>query len=167
MLKQVATYGFTVDDNEMLSLYLMGNPKFTFRGASELDDLKYVDILLVNINSRTAIENLPIKTIKENFPKTSVLVTGKFVDLKTVEGILKAGANGYILNSMNFLDQVISGLHEISNGGGPLSPKIAKALVKSLWVNKSRNSQISESEANLSGSEPIKISRVLQRTYRD
>ena len=69
--------------------------------------------------------------IRENAPKTAVLVLSAFDDDPYVLAVLQAGANGYVLKSADAEDIVLA-VRNVHAGKSALDPEIAKKVLKSL-----------------------------------
>lgn len=97
--------------------------------AKELIARKEVDVYLVDLMLPDIDGVEIIKFIKENNPKTNILVLTSAGDADHVYRSLQAGATGYLLKeSMGkmLIDEIVS----TSEGMSPISPSIARMLVK-------------------------------------
>lgn len=97
-----------------------------------LTDLKkglQPDVMLVDIG----LPEMPgiefVKKAKELVPESEIMIFTVFEDRDTILSAIKAGASGYILKGAS-PREIIEALKEINNGGAPMSPKIARALIK-------------------------------------
>ncbi len=70
-----------------------------------------------------------IRRAKAALPEVEILVHTVFGDKKTVFAALKAGASGYILKGAT-PRQLVEALKEQHRGGVPMSPKIARAVIR-------------------------------------
>ena len=71
-----------------------------------------------------------VKKIKELYPKTDIIMLTVHEDLSLVFQALTAGACGYLDKSASE-EKIIESIKEISDGGAPMSYKIAKLVVSS------------------------------------
>lgn len=70
-----------------------------------------------------------IRKIKEDLPDVDIMAFTVFEDRETVFAALKAGANGYVLKGCKPWE-LIEALHSLYSGGAPMSPIIARAVIK-------------------------------------
>jgi DNA-binding NarL/FixJ family response regulator len=89
------------------------------------------DVLLVDLG----LPDMPgldlIRAVAAQYPSIDVLVFTAFGDEATVISCLEAGARGYLLKGSG-VSNIGFDVHEIRSGGSPLSPQIARHLVKRL-----------------------------------
>lgn len=87
-----------------------------------------VDVLIVDIQmpGMTGIQLL--NKLGETDVQTQFLVCSSHSDNDLVFDALKAGASGYLLKDSS-LDEVIAGIHELFNGGAPMTSFIARKVV--------------------------------------
>lgn len=64
-------------------------------------------------------------------PDIDIIVVTMFADQRKVLDCIRAGARGYLLKGER-LEQCAEGIREIRNGGSPISPIIARQLLKRL-----------------------------------
>lgn len=72
-----------------------------------------------------------IKAIKKRMPEIEVVAFSGIKDRQTVISAIKAGASGYILKEAS-PRELIEAFHDLCNGGAPMSPIIARTLIKEL-----------------------------------
>jgi DNA-binding NarL/FixJ family response regulator len=120
---------------EGLKQFISLNPEFkvldTFKTAEEaLYDLPRLqpDIVIMDINlpGMNGIEC--IREIKTRVPRTQFMMFTVYENDEKVFEALKAGASGYLLKNTGLV-QMIEALHELHNGGSPMSANIARKLV--------------------------------------
>jgi len=87
------------------------------------------DILLTDIGlpGMSGIEL--IRKIKDLLPDVEIMAHTVFDDRETVFAAIKAGASGYILKGSSPRD-LIDALHTLARGGSPMSPKIARKVIR-------------------------------------
>jgi len=87
------------------------------------------DILLADIGlpGMSGIEL--IRLLKESMPDLEIMAHTVFDDRETVFSAIKAGASGYILKGSTPRD-LIDALHTLAKGGSPMSPKIARKVIR-------------------------------------
>ncbi|MEM6686193.1 MAG: response regulator transcription factor [Bacteroidota bacterium] len=101
--------------------------------SGNLPDIVLMDIGLPGING---IEGT--KRIKQQFPKTDLIIVTVFEDSNMVFEALKAGACGYLTKSLG-LPELTKALDDLKKGGAPMSNKIAKMVVESFQLNHQDN----------------------------
>lgn len=121
---------------ENLKLLLGGEAGITVVGAfgsaeDALLALKEVipDVLLVDIGLPRMSGVEFIKYAKNMHPEVEIMAYTVFEDKDTIFSALKAGATGYILKGAT-PRELIESIHNLYEGGSPMSPKIARALIK-------------------------------------
>lgn len=89
------------------------------------------DIMLVDLGlpGMSGIEL--IKESKSILPDVEIMAFTIFEDRDTVFAALKAGATGYILKGAT-PRELVESLHNLYEGGSPMSPKIARAIIMDL-----------------------------------
>jgi DNA-binding NarL/FixJ family response regulator len=70
-----------------------------------------------------------IKKVKDLIPDLEIMAHTVFDDRETVFSAIKAGASGYILKGSTPRD-LIDALHTLAKGGSPMSPKIARKVIR-------------------------------------
>ena len=121
---------------EGMQAILNGTPGYTCCGA--YPDANYVgqkirscnpDVVMMDIEmpGTTGIE--ATNTLHEDFPGIKVLIQTVFNDSDKIFNALCAGASGYILKNEPPAKQ-IEAIHEVFNGGAPMSPSIAKKIMQ-------------------------------------
>ena len=118
-----------------LSQFLSLNPEFkvldTFKTAEEaLVDLPKInpDIVIMDINLPGINGIECIRQVKKKIPRTQFMMFTVYENDEKVFEALKAGASGYLLKNTGLV-QLIEALHELHNGGSPMSANIARKLV--------------------------------------
>ena len=89
------------------------------------------DVVLVDLNipDRDGIEL--IGALRAQLPNAKLLVLSCYDDEFRVAEALRAGAQGYLVKTSR-LEEVVDGIRRIANGGAPLSPRIAGAVVRAM-----------------------------------
>lgn len=126
---------------EQLSLVIASSDKFIIvgdynDGESALKDIirKKPDIILMGLDlpGKNGIETTQL--IKSRYPHIEVLIFSDYQDHNTVFSGLSAGASGYLLSSINFIE-LLRALEEVSEGGAPMSKVIGRMVVEELHIS--------------------------------
>jgi DNA-binding NarL/FixJ family response regulator len=72
-----------------------------------------------------------ISEIKATWPEVEMMAFTVFDDKPTVFAAIKAGASGYLLKGCS-PRELVEALHLLAAGGAPMTPKIARAVVREL-----------------------------------
>jgi DNA-binding NarL/FixJ family response regulator len=92
--------------------------------ANNCADVIVLDLCLPGLSYDQAV-----KAVKNASPEMDILVFTVSEDDETVFSALKAGATGYLLKTAQPL-QIIAALDEIRAGGSPMSPSIARKVLR-------------------------------------
>lgn len=87
-------------------------------------DAVLLDVELPGLNGIDAIQK-----IKSLSPATRVVMLTVFDDSEKVFRAICAGASGYLLKTSP-VERIVQSIHEAMAGGGPMSPKIAGAVLQ-------------------------------------
>ena len=128
-----------VEDNKLLldnlRLLLGGEAEIevvgTFPSAeaalAEIDTLE-PDVLLADIGLPGLSGIELIKIVKKKLPDLDIMAHTIFENRDTVFSAIKAGASGYLLKGVT-PRELIESLHNLHQGGAPMSPKIARSVI--------------------------------------
>lgn len=89
----------------------------------------YADLVILDLCLPGLSYDLAVKAIKTACPDLDILVFTVSEDDETVFSALKAGATGYLLKTAEHR-QIIAALDEIKAGGSPMSPSIARKVLR-------------------------------------
>lgn len=87
------------------------------------------DIILTDIGLPNMSGIELIKRIKSERPEIDIMAFTIYEDKEMVFSALKAGASGYVLKGCT-PRELIESLHELHAGGAPMSPRIARAVIR-------------------------------------
>ena len=129
-----------VEDNavlrQKLSLFLNGEAGIAVVAAfgSAGEALKALrqsapEVALVDIGLPDMSGDELIGRMKDEMPGVEVIAHTVFDDREVVLSAIKAGASGYILKG-GTMSRLVEALHEIAQGGAPMTPKIARKLIR-------------------------------------
>ncbi len=128
-----------------LRVLINGSPGFecvhVFADAEEaLKNMssKEIDVVLMDINlpGMDGIECM--KTLKPEMPKAQFMMCTVYDDDDHIFNALKSGASGYILKRTSPA-QILEAIHDLHEGGSPMSSEIARRVVDSMQKSKKRS----------------------------
>ena len=140
MQDEVIKVSIVEDDDEvreLLQMIIHNSPGFTceavFRDAeSAIEKLPEIypnvvlqDVQLPGINGIECIGRL-----REKLPQTDFIMLTVLQDDETIFSALKAGASGYLLKDTPPA-QLLESIKEVTKGGSPMSPSIARRVIAS------------------------------------
>ena len=103
------------------------------------------DVVLMDIDLPGDSGIKGVAKIKEARPQTAIIMYTVFEDDEKLFQCLCAGANGYLLKKTQ-PSKLIDAIQEVIEGGAPMSPSIARKVLNSFQVGKSRQYDLSERE---------------------
>ena len=99
-------------------------------------DLRKPDILLVDLGLPDVSGIEVIRHASHTLPKCECMVVTVFGDEEHVLASIEAGAAGYLLKDASE-ESFLSGIRELMNGGSPISPIIARRLLRRFHADSS------------------------------
>lgn len=99
-----------------------------------MPDVVLMDIYLPDITGIECISKLKPLTTAE------YLICSNFENNELIFNALSVGATGYITKSQT-IDEILKSIYDISNGGAPMNPEIARKVVLSFNNNNNNNLQ--------------------------
>lgn len=106
------------------------------------------DIIIVDINLPGMRGTELIVLLKDKLPQTQFMVCSIHDDNETVFEALKCGASGYILKDPVTASEIVKAIHDLYNGGSPMSPYIARKVISSF-----QKPQVNDEQSILSSRE--------------
>jgi len=108
------------------------------------------DVVLMDINMPQVNGIEGVKLLSEHFPKVFIIMQTVYEDDDHLFDALLAGAHGYLLkNTPN--DKIIEAIKEVTEGGAPMTPSIARRVIT--YFNKKPAKKSAMEEYNLSARE--------------
>lgn len=105
----------------------------TYAKAQQAIRTHEFDLLLTDLNLPDGHGNDLIRMLADK-PATQAMVVTVFGDEKHVVDAIRAGATGYLLKDGS-AEHIVDGIHDLMEGGSPISPAIARFLLKQLQVD--------------------------------
>jgi DNA-binding NarL/FixJ family response regulator len=124
-LERINTALHNVEDIEII-----GIARNAAKGL-ELIEAGGFDVLLCDLGLPDGSGIPLIREAAGRYPESDIIVITIFADQTKVLDSIKAGARGYLLKDEHF-DNCASSIREIRRGGSPISPIIARQLLKQL-----------------------------------
>ena len=134
---QVALIEDDHDIRQLMQLIIDGSPGFTCQQAYEdcetgipalLDSPPDVVLMDIDLPQMSGIEG--VKCLKEKLPHLIVVMLTVHEDDETVFDSLCAGAVGYLVKGLPPV-QLLDALQDAHEGGSPMSPAIARRVIRS------------------------------------
>ena len=113
------------------------------------------DVILLDIGLPGISGLAAISTIKQKLPETEIIMLTVHDDSERIFRALKAGASGYLIKSTPLSD-IKEAIIEVSNGGAPMSPTIARKVINYFDKEKS-----TKKESPLSDKEKVIVNYVV------
>lgn len=155
---KVALYEDNITLRTSLSHLLQSSEEFDFLGAydspiSILENCKAAlpDVILMDVDMPQMSGIEATRLVKENFQQVNVLILTVFEDRDKLFSALQAGASGYLLKKSKIIE-IIEAIHEIHNGGSPMTPGIARKVLEYFSqpkVLKNEENNLSEREMDI------------------
>ncbi len=87
------------------------------------------DVILMDINMPKVDGIEGVKLVKAHFPEIKIIMQTIYEDEGKILAAISAGADGYILKQKSPI-KLIDGIHEVLNGGAPITSTIAGKILK-------------------------------------
>lgn len=120
---------------EALKLMMSLNKEITCTGDYEdcsnlVDNLggNPPDVVLMDIHMPGVNGIEGVKLLREHFPQTYIIMQTVFDDDDNLFNSIMAGAHGYLLKNTP-PDKILDAIIEVSNGGAPMTPSIARRVL--------------------------------------
>lgn len=150
------------EDNDTLrtslSHLLQSSEEFDFLGSynSPIDIIQNCknftpDVILMDVDMPMMNGIDATKLVKETFPEVNILILTVFEDKEKLFSALQAGASGYLLKKSKIIE-IIEAIHEINQGGSPMTPVIARKVLEYFSIPKiikSEENNLSERELDI------------------
>ncbi|OQA11906.1 MAG: Response regulator UvrY [Bacteroidetes bacterium ADurb.Bin397] len=137
------------DEKEIMEGYaflINQYPDFSAKGFTSSEDaLEYMksnkpDLILMDVNLPGTDGITCTRIIKKMYPEVLIMMFTIYENNENVFKALEAGASGYLLKQSP-PEELIEALHELHNGGAPMSSSIARMVVASFNKNKAEKNE--------------------------
>ena len=120
-------------------------------GLDTFEKHRNPDVILQDIGlpGLSGIEAIPL--FKKQYPDVAIIMLTIFDDDERIFEAIKAGADGYLLKRTSGED-LIKGIWEVLQGGAPISPTIAKKMMRMLapkHQNSNQEEQLTKRETTV------------------
>jgi DNA-binding NarL/FixJ family response regulator len=105
------------------------------KDAANIARVYQPDVILMDIDMPGESGIKGVARVKEARPQTAVIMFTVFEDDEKLFQCLCAGANGYLLKKTP-PSRLFDAIHEVVEGGAPMSPSIARRVLSSFQHNK-------------------------------
>lgn len=122
------------DAVEKESRVVLTGVAYTFQQGLELLNHAPADVLLIDLGLPDGNGINLIKSARSLWPNCAIMVFTVFGDEENILNCIKAGANGYLLKDCP-PDQVIQEIFSLHAGGSPISPMVARLILKMIPKN--------------------------------
>jgi DNA-binding NarL/FixJ family response regulator len=150
------------EDNDTLrtslSHLLQSSEEFDFLGSynSPIDIIQNCknctpDVILMDVDMPIMNGIDATNLVKETFPEVNILILTVFEDKEKLFSALQAGASGYLLKKSKIIE-IIEAIHEIFQGGSPMTPAIARKVLEYFSIPKiikNEENNLSERELDI------------------
>ncbi|MFN8431492.1 MAG: response regulator transcription factor [Spirosomataceae bacterium] len=133
---KVALYEDNLTLRSSLSHLLQSSEEFDFLGAFENPENilqncsnNKPNVILMDIDMPVMNGIEAATLVKAKFPEINILILTIFEDREKLFDALQAGASGYLLKNSKVVE-IIEAIHEIHQGGSPMTPSIARKVLE-------------------------------------
>jgi len=118
------------------------------------------DVMLVDLGLPDGDGTSLIRQLKSMHPSAEAMVVSVFAEEEKVVGAIRAGASGYLLKDM-LKEDIGASIMEVLHGGSPISPSIARYILKAL---SEPPDNVADDTVSLTGRE-IEVLNLIARGY--
>lgn len=128
---------------------IVTNSATTFREGEALIESSGYDVLLCDLGLPDGDGIDLIRKSADENPQADIMVITLFAEQRKVVDCIRAGARGYLLKGMEAEECVVA-IREIRRGGSPISPAIARLLLRHIRPETSKSdAQLSTRERDI------------------
>lgn len=147
--------------NELELVFTADSGETCLKHVFESEPEKKPDVILMDIELPGISGIETTFQLKEKFEEIDIIMFTVFEDDERLFESIQVGATGYLLKD-TAIDEVVSSLKEVREGGSPITPSIARKLIGMVSKPKKENSSKSEPEVVPFDLSPAEI-RILEQ----
>lgn len=129
--------GFSLYDSfQVVGKYSNGKSIINSLEKSNPENMPDIILMDIEMPKKNGIE--ATLEIKEKYPDIDIMMLTVFEDDTKIFASLQAGASGYMLKDEPF-EIILDAVHELHNGGAPISQSIARKVLSLIKTNNEEN----------------------------
>lgn len=129
--------GFSLYDSfKVVGKYSNGKSIIDFLEKSNPENMPDIILMDIEMPKKNGIE--ATLEIKEKYPDIDIMMLTVFEDDTKIFASIQAGASGYMLKDEPF-EIILDAVHELHNGGAPISQSIARKVLSLMKSNHEEN----------------------------
>ncbi len=129
--------GFSLYDSfKVVGKYSNGKSIIDFLEKSNPENMPDIILMDIEMPKKNGIE--ATLEIKEKYPEIDIMMLTVFEDDTKIFASIQAGASGYMLKDEPF-EIILDAVHELHNGGAPISQSIARKVLSLIKTNNEEN----------------------------
>ncbi len=129
--------GFSLYDSfKVVGKYSNGKSIIDSLEKSKHENLPDIILMDIEMPKKNGIE--ATLEIKEKYPEIDIMMLTVFEDDAKIFASIQAGASGYMLKDEPF-EVILDAVHELHNGGAPISQSIARKVLSLIKPNHEEN----------------------------
>ena len=133
--------GFSLYDSfQVVGKYSNGKNIIDSLEISNSENMPDIILMDIEMPKKNGIE--ATLEIKEKYPDIDIMMLTVFEDDTKIFASIQAGASGYMLKDEPF-EIILDAVHELHNGGAPISQSIARKVLSLIKSNNEENKNIS------------------------
>lgn len=139
--------GFSLYDSfKVVGKYSNGKSIVESLEISNPEDMPDIILMDIEMPKKNGIE--ATLEIKEKYPNIDIMMLTVFEDDTKIFASIQAGASGYMLKDEPF-EIILDAVHELHNGGAPISRSIARKVLSLMKSNHEENKDNSSTRPEL------------------
>ncbi len=139
--------GFSLYDSfKVVGKYSNGKSIINSLEKSNPENMPDIILMDIEMPKKNGIE--ATLEIKEKYPEIDIMMLTVFEDDTKIFASIQAGASGYMLKDEPF-ETILDAVHELHNGGAPISQSIARKVLSLIKSNHEENKNSSSMHPEL------------------
>lgn len=129
--------GFSLYESfQIVGKYSNGKSITDYLGKCKRENMPDIILMDIEMPKKNGIE--ATIEIKEKYPEIDIMMLTVFEDDAKIFSSIQAGASGYMLKDEPF-ETILDAVHELHNGGAPISQSIARKVLSLIKSNQEEN----------------------------